>query len=71
MKEEQSVLISIPKELLRKLEKKAEAIGTNPVDKLIIDTLSQLVSDTEEKEEMYSEEDEEKIKERLRGLGYI
>jgi Arc/MetJ-type ribon-helix-helix transcriptional regulator len=73
--------ISIPKPLAEKLKKRCEGTGFNSVSSYVTYVLRQLVSTIEKKEtpteeqpaekEAFSKEDEEKVKERLKALGYI
>lgn len=65
--------ISIPKPLADKIKKRLKGTGFNSVSSYVTYVLRQVVSSLEEekKKEAFSKEDEEKIKERLRNLGYI
>jgi len=60
--------IEIPDDLYEKLKESAEERGFPSVEDYIVYVLGDAVS--EEEEEM-SEEDQKKIKERLKALGYI
>ncbi|WFO76370.1 CopG family transcriptional regulator [Desulfurococcaceae archaeon MEX13E-LK6-19] len=51
--------------------KKAEEAGFSSFSEFVVFVLEQLVSEEEGGGEVFSEEDEEKVKERLRALGYI
>ena len=59
--------IKIPKELTEKLQKKADKEGFEDLNSYVKYILEQHI----EKEDVYSEEDEEKVKERLKSLGYM
>ncbi len=71
--------ISLPKPLAEKIKKRCEGTGFNSVSSYVTYVLRQLVSNIEKKEapeqpaekEAFSKEDEEKVKERLKALGYI
>jgi len=64
--------ISIPKPLAEKIKKRIEGTGFNSVSSYVTYVLRQVLSNVEKNEkEAFSEEDERKIKERLRSLGYI
>lgn len=60
-----STKISIPTELYNKLKKPAEEAGKS-VDEYILKVLEDKASSSD-----FSEEDEEKVKERLKALGYM
>lgn len=62
--------ISIPSDLFRKAQKWIEENGGfESVDELVKFLIEEFIS--EDAEEVYSPEEEEEIKERLRRLGYI
>jgi len=65
--------ISIPTPLAEKIKKQIEGTGFNSLSSYVTYVLRQLVSSTERDEHRngFTKEDEEKIKERLRNLGYI
>ena len=65
--------VSIPKPLADKIKKRLKGTGFNSVSSYVTYVLRQVISSLEEekKKEAFSKEDEEKIKERLRNLGYI
>ncbi len=74
MSESNITTISIPKTLADKLKERIKGTGFNSVSSYVTYVLRQLVSGIEmdkEKKEAFSEEDEERVKKRLRGLGYI
>lgn len=70
---EESILI--PKELADKLSKRAKETGFNSLSSYVTYVLRQVVSNLEAEEKAKSktnsEEDEKKVKEKLRKLGYI
>lgn len=65
--------ISIPTPLAEKVKKQIEGTGFNSLSSYVTYMLRQIVSSTEKEERKsgFTKEDEEKIKERLRNLGYI
>lgn len=60
--------MKIPKELYDKIKKQIEGTDFKSVEEFIIYTLETMLEDTEE---VYLREDEEKVKKRLKALGYI
>ncbi|MCR8455169.1 MAG: CopG family transcriptional regulator [Candidatus Korarchaeota archaeon] len=62
------VEVKIPKELYDKIKKQIEGTDFKSVEEFIIYTLETMIEDTEE---VYLREDEEKVKKRLKALGYI
>ncbi len=65
--------VTIPKPLYRKIKKFIKGTGFTSVSSFVTYILRQIMSSSYEKnkKELFSEEDEKKIKERLRALGYI
>jgi len=65
--------VSIPKPLAKKVKKRMEGTGFNSMSSYVTYVLRQVISSMEEEDqtEDFSEEDEEKVKERLRALGYL
>ncbi|MCR8487788.1 MAG: CopG family transcriptional regulator [Crenarchaeota archaeon] len=62
------VEVKIPKELYDKIKKQIEGTDFKSVEEFIIYTLETMLEDTEE---VYLRENEEKVKKRLKALGYI
>ncbi|MEF8874650.1 MAG: CopG family transcriptional regulator [Candidatus Thermoplasmatota archaeon] len=73
MAEKDYTTVSIPKPLAKKVKKRMEGTGFNSMSSYVTYVLRQVISSMEEEEqtEDFSEEDEEKVKERLRALGYL
>ena len=73
MKDSKYTTISIPTPLANKIKKQIEGTGFNSLSSYVTFVLRQIVSSTDhdERERGFTKEDEEKIKERLRNLGYI
>jgi Arc/MetJ-type ribon-helix-helix transcriptional regulator len=72
--EKKYTTVSIPTPLHDKIKKRIQNTGFNSVSSFVTYVLRQLESSIEEEKKTktpFSKEDEEKIKERLRALGYI
>ena len=64
--------VSIPKPLYEKIQGRIKDTGFTSVSDYVTYVLRQVISELEEdQEEPFTREDEEKVKERLRSLGYI
>lgn len=63
--------VSIPDSLYEKVKDRCEGTGFNSVDEYVEFVLREVVEEEEPEEEEFSKEDEEKVKERLRALGYM
>jgi metal-responsive CopG/Arc/MetJ family transcriptional regulator len=61
--------IEIPETLYKKIETKIKETGTESVSDYVVKILEKSLS--EDQEETLSKEDEEKVKERLKALGYM
>lgn len=75
MSETNITTISIPKVLADKIKKRIEGTGFNSVSGYVTYVLRQVLSSSEtpakQEKEAFSEEDEKKVKGRLRSLGYL
>lgn len=73
MTEKKYTTISIPTPLAEKIKKQIEGTGFNSLSSYVTYVLRQIVSSIEkdERERGFTKEEEEKIKERLRNLGYL
>ncbi|MCK4669949.1 MAG: CopG family transcriptional regulator [Nanoarchaeota archaeon] len=73
MSESNITTISIPRPLADKLKKRIAGTGFNSVSSYVTYILRQVISGSEmdKRKEAFSEEDERKVKDRLRGLGYL
>ena len=71
--EKKYTTITIPTPIAEKLKERIKGTGFSSLSSYVIYILRQILSSTQKKEskEAFSEKDEEKIKDRLRGLGYI
>lgn len=64
--------VSIPTPLFKKVEERIKGTGFTSVSSYVTYVLREIVAEEEkENEEPFSKEDEERVKERLRALGYI
>ncbi|PNX46146.1 MAG: CopG family transcriptional regulator [Thermoplasmata archaeon M9B1D] len=73
MKEENKfTTISIPTPLAEKIKKRIKGTGFTSLSSYVTYVLREVLSGTEEEqEEAFSKEDEERVKDRLRSLGYL
>lgn len=71
--EKKYTTISIPTPLAAKIKKRIEGTGFNSLSSYVTYVLREVISgiEEEEEEEAFSKEDEQKVKERLRALGYL
>ncbi|MCX6665300.1 MAG: CopG family transcriptional regulator [Euryarchaeota archaeon] len=65
--------VSIPTQLAEKIKKRIQGTGFNSLSSYVTYVLREVLSsnDDEERKEAFSKEDEEKVKDRLRALGYL
>jgi Arc/MetJ-type ribon-helix-helix transcriptional regulator len=63
--------ISIPTPLFKKIKDRIKGTGFTSVSSYVTYVLREIVAEKEEEEEPFTKEDEERIKARLRALGYI
>ena len=65
--------ISIPTQLAEKIKKRIEGTGFHSLSSYVTYVLREVISgiENEEEDEAFSKEDEEKVKDRLRALGYL
>jgi Arc/MetJ-type ribon-helix-helix transcriptional regulator len=69
---EEKVQVSISKKLYEMAEKYIEKYGGfNSVNELVEFLLEEILKEEEGEKEAYTKEEEEKVKERLRALGYL
>ena len=73
MKEENKfTTISIPTPLAEKIKKRIKGTGFTSLSSYVTYVLREVLSGMEEEqEEAFSKEDEERVKDRLRSLGYL
>ena len=65
------VKVSLPKSIVEKIEKRLKQTGFDSVSSYISYVLEEVLSEDNEEEEVFSKEDEERVKERLKSLGYL
>jgi len=72
-KERKYTTVSIPIQLYEKIKDRIEGTGFTSVSDYVTYVLREVLAslEEEEKEEVFSKEEEEKVKERLRALGYL
>jgi Arc/MetJ-type ribon-helix-helix transcriptional regulator len=63
--------VSIPTSLHQKIEEAIRGTEINSVSAYIVKIVRESLSKEQEAKEVFSPEDEEKVKERLKALGYI
>ncbi|MBI3034761.1 CopG family transcriptional regulator [Candidatus Woesearchaeota archaeon] len=77
MSNKEITTVSIPTQLAEKLKKRIEGTGFTSLSGYVVYILRQVISSVEMDErkknekEAFSEEDEKRVKERLRSLGYL
>lgn len=73
MKEKQKkfTTVSIPTALFKKVEERIKGTGFTSVSSYVTYVLREIVAEEEKTEEPFTQEDEERVKARLRALGYI
>ena len=68
--EKKFTTVSIPVPLFKKVEERIKGTGFTSVSSYVTYVLREVVSE-EEEEEPFSKGDEERVKDRLRALGYL
>ena len=63
--------VSIPTPLFKKVEERIKDTGFTSVSSYVTYVLREIIAEDTQEEEPFTEEDEERVKERLRALGYI
>lgn len=63
--------IHLPRELVEKVRRRAEATGFGSVEEYVRFVLEEVVREEEGEADVMSEEEEESVKARLRSLGYL
>lgn len=70
--EKKYTTISIPTPLAEKIKKRIKGTGFHSLSSYVTYVLREVISNIDEEEqEAFTKEDEEKVKERLRALGYL
>ncbi len=63
--------IKIRKDLIDKIQKHIQGTEFSSIEEYVTFVLEEVIKDVDEEEQVFSEEDEEKVKGRLRALGYL
>lgn len=63
--------VSIPTPLFRKVEERIKGTGFTSVSSYVAYVLREILAEEEQGDEPFSREDEARVKERLRALGYL
>jgi Arc/MetJ-type ribon-helix-helix transcriptional regulator len=63
--------VSIPTPLFKKVTERIKGTGFSSVSSYVAYVLREIIAEEEAEEQPFSEEDKERVKERLRALGYI
>jgi len=73
MKKRKNMEITIPQTLYEKIKKRVKETGFTSVSDYVTYVLKEIISNLEEeqKKEIFTKEEEEKVKERLKALGYL
>jgi len=69
--EKKYTTVSIPIPLYNKVKAKIKDTGFTSVSDYVVYVLRELMTEERQSEETFSKEDEEKVKSRLRALGYM
>ena len=69
-KKKKFTTVSIPTPLFKKIEERIKGTGFTSVSSYVTYVLREIIAE-DEQEEPFSKEDEERVKERLRALGYL
>ncbi len=71
MSEQEKKTITIPAKLYERIEDRIKDTEFSSVSEYVTYVLNEVLAAIEEDEEVFTEEEEEKVKERLRALGYL
>lgn len=63
--------ISIPMPLANKIKKRIDGTGFTSLSSYVTYVLREVISSDEEKDEAFSKNDEKRVKNKLRSLGYL
>jgi Arc/MetJ-type ribon-helix-helix transcriptional regulator len=69
--EKKFTTVSIPTPLFRKIEDRIKGTGFTSVSSYVTYVLREVISEEEDDDQPFSEEDEQRVKDRLRALGYL
>jgi metal-responsive CopG/Arc/MetJ family transcriptional regulator len=71
MMDKEFTTVSIPTSLYKKIETAIKGSDVNSVSSYIAKVVREALAKDEPTQEVFNKEDEEKVKERLKALGYI
>lgn len=71
MDKEERIDVSIPASLYKRIEEKIKGTETDSVSRYVTKVIKDNLAKEEGASESLSKEDEEKVKERLKALGYL
>ncbi|MGD8535435.1 MAG: CopG family transcriptional regulator [Candidatus Aminicenantes bacterium] len=71
MDKEERIDVSIPASLYKKIEEKIKGTEADSVSSYVTKVIKEYLAKEEGASESLSKEDEEKVKERLKALGYL
>jgi len=63
--------VSIPAPLFKKVEERIKGTGFTSVSSYVTYVLREVIAEEEDEVEPFTKEDEDRVKERLRALGYL
>ena len=63
--------VSIPQPLFKKIEERIKGTGFTSVSSYVTYVLREVISEAETEDDPFSKADEERVKDRLRALGYM
>ena len=69
--EKEFTTVSIPTSLYKKIEEAIKGTEVGSVSSYIVKVLRESLAKDQPSQDVFSKEDEEKVKERLKALGYI
>jgi Arc/MetJ-type ribon-helix-helix transcriptional regulator len=68
---EEKVKVELPKSIIEKIKKRIDGTGFESVSSYIAYVLEEILKEMEDDKDDFTDEDEKKVKERLRALGYL
>jgi Arc/MetJ-type ribon-helix-helix transcriptional regulator len=68
---EEKVKVELPKSIIEKIKKRIQGTGFESVSSYIAYVLNELLNEMEDDKDDFTDEDEKKVKERLKALGYL
>lgn len=69
--DKKSVSVKIPAQLHERIKKRIKGTDFSSVSDYVTYVLREVLASLDEESEVFTEEEEEKVKERLRALGYL